>query len=129
MSKEELAFKYRKNMQEIFDYKSLLMNKIQSIIEETNKDITENKVRGESLKSDIKSLLDKFSERDVAILCLKIGYNNKPISTKALATQFSLTAEEVVDIVKKCLLYLKEQNPEITDELIEEILVTKKLIN
>lgn len=109
LSTEQLALKYNLTKKSVSRKKRAILKKIEQLLKDDY--------------LDIEILLNEFTERDVAITCLKIGYNSEPFSLNTLANKFSITEKEVIDITKKCLLYLQEQNPKVTDEYIKKVLL------
>ncbi len=71
----------------------------------------EEEVVGESLKSEVRSLLLTLSEKERQILVMRYGLDgNKPMSLKEIGIKFGLTKERIRQIEKRALEKLRENS-------------------
>lgn len=71
----------------------------------------EEEVVGESLKSEVRSLLLTLSEKERQILVMRYGLDgNKPMSLKEIGIKFDLTKERIRQIEKRALEKLRENS-------------------
>ena len=71
----------------------------------------EEEIVGESLKSEVRSLLLTLSEKERQILVMRYGLDgNKPMSLKEIGIKFGLTKERIRQIEKRALEKLRENS-------------------